>query len=604
MKLNLLLPMSVVVCFTLTIFCGCSDRPKTPTECAESRVRQLINGLSCGSERSVRKSADIVTNLATIADNERCTALVEEWKSELMRIRWSPWDGLEWPLPFDTVVNVRRNCIAHALDELGCSPEKSWGERLDAFRWAKEQVAMCEDFAHEKICNEEELADRWKAYENVVLWYERLAVDYERDAVWRLDSKMSAECKDAVLRRIEQLLKRRIRDRREVRLDDAAFKALRKKIATGKDSCIADLRKRNAAVGAKLDLHKLFAELPVGSVIGSSREERMSRANRDCSLKGDYFGFERAHLVLAQTNGSPISVCASNFKIGSRAELMRLACLLRQDIASKCGVELSDFEFAKTDRPFYPNRNSCTWSGGVPDLFCCTKEAWPLAKHVFARSRTDWGNVCIYISAASLDYDTYELILCIRDTSCAPLSHVGYGYLDCRRAKRKPNDLRPVPVSRFVPSLEPSALVRKVADLGRKLNEVKCSKKRGKAPIDVRAVLESVRQESSQAACDQVFKVAELLGSYDDEHQAFLLAGELLTIAYQRLDCDRVPAVSDWRERVAVFCAIMRCLECMNVKGYYTVLIAKRRNAVMAALSKSCRDAGLQEHAEIVDEYR
>lgn len=597
-------PFLVVACFAQMIFCGCSERPKTPAEYAESRVRQMINGLSCASEQSVRKSAEIVTNLATIADNERCMALVEEWKSSLVQIRWSPWDGLEWPLPFETVVNVRRNCIAQALDELGRRPEESWNERLEAFRWAKEQMTMCEDFAHEKICNEEELADRWKAYENVALWYERLAVDYERDAVWRLDSKMSAESKDAVLRRIEQLLARRVRDKREVKLDDAAYKALGKKIASERDSCIADLRKRNAAVGAKLDLHRLFVELPIGTVIGSSREERMNRTTRDFGLQGDYFGFEQVHLVLAQTNGFPISVCASNFKICSRAVLMQLARLLRQDVASKCGIELADFEFAKTDWPFYPNRNTGAWSGGVPDLFCCTKEAWPLAKHVFARSRTDWGNVCIYISAASLDYDTYELVLCIRDTSCAPLSHVGYGYLDCRRAKRKPYDLRPVPVSRFSPSLEPSALMRKVADLERKLNEAKCSKKRGKAPINVRAVLESVRQESSQATCDQVFSVAELLCSYDDEHQAFLLAGDLLTIAYQRLDCDCVPTVSDWRERVAVFSAIMRCLECMNVKGYYAELIAKRRNAVMATLSKSCMDAGLWEHAEIVDKYR
>lgn len=602
--IRLFFPLLSVVCFTLTIFCGCSERPKTPPECAESRVRQMINGLSCASERSVRKSVEIVTNLATVADNEKCITLVREWKSVLMQIRWSPWDGLEWPLPFETVVNVCRNSIPHALDELGCSPEEQWNARLDAFQWAKEQMTMCEDFAHEKICNEEELADRWKAYENVVLWYERLAVDYERDAVWRLDPKMSAECKDAILRRIEQLLGRRVRDKREVKLDDAAYKALRKKIASERDLCIADLRKRNAAVGAKLDLHRLFVELPIGTVIGFSQEERMNRTNRDFGLKGDYFGFEQAHLVLAQTNGFPISAYASNFKICSRAELMRLARLLRQDVASKCGVELSDFEFAKTDWPFYPSRNSIAWSGGVPDLFCCTEEAWPLAKHVFARSRTDWGNVCIYISAASLDYDTYELILCIRDTSCAPLSHVRYGYLDDRRAKRRPNDPKPVADSCFDPSLEPRTLTQKVADLERKLSEVKCSRKSGKAPINVRAVLELVRQESSQATCDQVFKVAELLGSYDDEHQAFLLAGELLTIAYLRLDCDHVPTVSDWRERVAVFCAIMRCLECMNVKGYYTTLIAKRRNAVMAALAKNCRDAGLWQHAGIVDEYR
>lgn len=287
--IRLFFPLLSVVCFTLTIFCGCSERPKTPPECAESRVRQMINGLSCASERSVRKSVEIVTNLATVADNEKCITLVREWKSVLMQIRWSPWDGLEWPLPFETVVNVCRNSIPHALDELGCSPEEQWSARLDAFQWAKEQMTMCEDFAHEKICNEEELADRWKAYENVVLWYERLAVDYERDAVWRLDPKMSAECKDAVLRRIEQLLGRRVRDKREVKLDDAAYRALRKKIASERDSCIADLRRRNAAVGAKLDLHRLFVELPIGTVIGFSQEERMNRTNRDFGLKGDYF---------------------------------------------------------------------------------------------------------------------------------------------------------------------------------------------------------------------------------------------------------------------------------------------------------------------------
>ena len=63
-------PLLAVACLAQMIFCGCSERPKTPAEFAESRVRLLINGLSCGSERSVRKSADIVTNLATIADNE------------------------------------------------------------------------------------------------------------------------------------------------------------------------------------------------------------------------------------------------------------------------------------------------------------------------------------------------------------------------------------------------------------------------------------------------------------------------------------------------------------------------------------------------------